>query len=79
VFDVSDPDAPALVGFYDSQLTAVDHNLYIVDDLVYMANYRSGLRVVRIDDPATAAMTEVGYFDTYPADDRPGGPVRASP
>ena len=71
VFDVSDPTAPVFVGAYDADVFAADHNLYIVGDLVYMANYRSGLRIARLDDPATAAMTEVGYFDTFPADDVP--------
>ena len=68
VFDVSDPAAPTLVGFYDGPVLATDHNLFVVGDLVYMANYTSGLRIVRLDDPATAAMTEVGFFDQIPGE-----------
>ncbi|MFV2039820.1 MAG: choice-of-anchor B family protein, partial [Acidimicrobiales bacterium] len=69
VFDVSDPANPNLVGFYEAETAAVDHNLYIVHDLVYMANYRSGLRILALDDPSTASLSEVGFFDTVPADD----------
>ncbi len=81
VFDVSDPTAPVLVGAYDGPTAAVDHNLYIVEDLVYMANYRSGLRIVQLDDPSTASLTEVGYFDTVPGDDAAefGGAFTAYP
>lgn len=68
VFDVSDPAAPTLVGFYDGPVAATDHNLFIVGDLVYMANYTSGLRIARLDDPASAAMTEVGFFDQIPGE-----------
>lgn len=71
VFDVSDPTMPVLVGHYDGPTPAVDHNLFIRGDVVYMSNYASGLRVVRLDDPATATMTEVGFFDTVPATDEP--------
>ena len=39
-----------------------------VSALVYMANYTSGLRIVRLEDPATASMTEVGFFDQIPGE-----------
>ena len=42
--------------------------MFVVGDLVYMANYTSGLRIARLDDPATAAMTEVGFFDQIPGE-----------
>lgn len=51
---------------------AIDHNMYIVGDLVYQANYGSGLRVLRFSDESlaaedtSAAFEEVAYFDTYP-------------
>jgi choice-of-anchor B domain-containing protein len=71
VFDVADPTAPVFVGYYEAAVSAADHNLFIVGDLVYMANYRSGLRIARIVDPAQADFVDVGFFDTYPADDAP--------
>jgi choice-of-anchor B domain-containing protein len=67
VWDVADPDSPTLVGSHDSSLAAIDHNLYIVDDLVYQANYRAGLTILRIEDLSNASLCEVGSFDVYPA------------
>lgn len=69
VFDLLDPTDPQLVGFYESPTNAIDHNLFIVDDLVFTANYTSGLRIARIDDLATASLTEVGFFDQIPGPD----------
>ena len=38
---------------------------------MFASDYTLGLRVIRIDDlsGATPLMTELGWFDTYPADD----------
>jgi len=50
---------------------SVDHNLYIVDDLIYEANYNAGLRVIRYtpDTLRTGELEEVGYFDVDPGID----------
>jgi choice-of-anchor B domain-containing protein len=69
VFDVSDPSAPSLVGEFDSAAAAIDHNLYVDGDYVYQANYRAGLRILEIVDPAQAVLTEEAYFDIYPDSD----------
>ena len=69
VWDVSDLNAPVLVGHHTSTSTSIDHNQYIKGNFVFQANYRSGLRILRIDDLSQAAMTQIGYFDVYPADD----------
>jgi choice-of-anchor B domain-containing protein len=69
VFDVSDLDAPAFVGSYDSDNTAIDHNQYVKGNFSYQANYRSGLRILDISGVATANLSEFGFFDIYPADD----------
>ncbi len=69
IFDVRDLDAPEFVGVFLSGVPAVDHNLYVRGDVAYMANYRSGLRVVEIGDLAEAEMETAGYFDSFPADD----------
>jgi choice-of-anchor B domain-containing protein len=44
--------------------TSSDHNLYIKDNLMYQANYKSGLRILNVSDPENPR--EVGYFDTAP-------------
>jgi choice-of-anchor B domain-containing protein len=69
VFDVSDLDAPQFVGSYLSASAAIDHNQYVKGNFSYQANYRSGLRILDISGVATAALSEVGFFDIYPADD----------
>lgn len=69
IWDLSDLDAPSVVGHYTGPTGAIDHNLYVDDAYVYQANYRAGVRILRIGDLANAELVEVGFFDTYPADD----------
>jgi choice-of-anchor B domain-containing protein len=69
VFDVSDLDAPLSRGYFQHQTAAIDHNLYVKGGHVYESNYRAGLRILRLDDLSSAALTERAYFDIYPADD----------
>lgn len=69
IWEVSDLTVPRLVGAHTGETTAIDHNLYVVGDLVFQSNYRSGLRILRADDVANGRLTEVGYLDTWPEDD----------
>lgn len=69
VWDVSDLDAPVLVGHHDSPLGVIDHNLYVHGQYVYQSNYEAGVRILRMDNLSAAQLTEVAYFDTYPASD----------
>jgi choice-of-anchor B domain-containing protein len=71
VWDVSDLDAPVLVGHHDSTLGVIDHNLYVHGPFVYQSNDEAGLRILRIDNLSAAQLTEVAYFDTYPASNNP--------
>ena len=64
IFDVRKLDDPVLVGQYVTESLATDHNLYIRGNLMYQSNYRSGLRVYDVTDPAE--LSPVGYFDTVP-------------
>jgi choice-of-anchor B domain-containing protein len=69
IFDVSDLDMPKLLTIYKSDLNTIDHNNYVVGNLLYQSNYSTGLRVLNIsnvEDPV-----EVAYFDTYRAGDVP--------
>lgn len=68
-FDLADLDTPVLAGFFDADGQAIDHNQYIKGRHVYQANYARGLRILRLDNPATASMTEVGFLDTVPGFD----------
>ena len=71
VFDLSDLDNPTYVGTHDGATVSIDHNLFVRGDLVFQANYRSGLRVLEMGDLAEAELTEVAFFDTYPGSDAP--------
>jgi choice-of-anchor B domain-containing protein len=71
VWDVSNLDSPVLVDYHDGRTASIDHNLYTHKGYVYQANYRSGLSILEIGDLAAAELTEVGYFDIYPANDDP--------
>ena len=68
IWDVSDLDNPTLMGTYDSEFTSIDHNQYVKGDYSFQANYTTGLRILDISDIASGNLTEVAYFDTYPAD-----------
>ena len=71
VFDFSDLDNPVLSSTYFGPTLAIDHNGYVKGNTYYLANYRAGLRVLDITNIAASsnAMTEVGYFDTFPSSD----------
>ncbi len=71
VWDMSNLRTPRLTGRHLSESTAIDHNQYVVGNHVFQANYRAGIRILRTGDLSQAELTEVAYFDTSPADDRP--------
>ena len=66
IWDVSDLENPQLIGTHLATEPGIDHNLYIRDDLVYQSNYRTGLRVLSLENVAAGQLTEVAYFDTFP-------------
>lgn len=69
VWDTSDLDAPFVAGTHLGESTAIDHNQYVRGNHVFQANYRSGIRVLRLGDLSEGEMSEVAFFDTVPADD----------
>lgn len=74
VFDFSDLQQPQLTSTYSGASSAIDHNGYVKGNLFFMANYRAGLRVFDITNisATTNSMTEIGFFDTYPANNGTG-------
>lgn len=64
IFDVSDLSTPGFVRDFTNNITAIDHNQYVHQGLLFQANYSSGMRVWNIGDPLNPV--EIGYFDTYP-------------
>lgn len=71
VFDVGDLDAPRFVGAHTAPSPAIDHNLYVVGEHVFEANYTAGLRIFRLSDLARAELLEVAFFDSAPDTDVP--------
>ena len=69
ILDVSDLDAPVYVSAYEGPTTAIDHNLYVLGNRVFEANYTSGLRVLEFGNLANSELSEVAFFDTYPGSD----------
>lgn len=67
VLDVSDPDFPVYVFAYEAATRSIDHNLYILGNRVFEANYSSGLRVLEFGDLANREISETAFFDTFPA------------
>jgi choice-of-anchor B domain-containing protein len=70
VFDVRDLDGPRHHFDHLHQTVAIDHNMYTVGPVLYQSNYSAGLRVLDTTGVRDAKrLTEIGFFDTYPADD----------
>lgn len=71
VWDVTDLNDPQLVKQYMFDSKSSDHNLYIKGNTMYQSNYKSGLQVLDVSDPANPV--KIGYFDTEPfGKDTPG-------
>lgn len=68
VMDVSDPSNISLAGKFDNGNPAIGHNGYVKGDLLFEANYSSGVRVF---DLSVSALNppEVGFYDTYAGGD----------
>ena len=69
VLDVSDLDLPTFVFAYEASTSTIDHNLYVLGNRVFEANYTSGLRVLEFTDLANQQMSEIAFFDTFPGSD----------
>ena len=71
IWDLADLDDPLLVSEYLSDNKSSDHNLYIMGDVMYQSNYKSGLRIFDISDRVNPVL--MGFFDTFPGgEDSPG-------
>ncbi|HUF50389.1 MAG TPA: choice-of-anchor B family protein [Longimicrobiales bacterium] len=70
VWDLTDLEDPVLVKEFMGSMPASAHNQYVRGNLVFQANYRYGLHVLDISDPANPR--EVGFFDTAPYLEGPG-------
>ncbi len=69
IFDLQDLDNPVLHTTYTGPTPAIDHNGYVLGDEFFLANYTAGLRVLDISQIGSEIITEIGFFDTFPAND----------
>jgi choice-of-anchor B domain-containing protein len=72
IIDMQDLDNPQLHFTYTGFSAATDHNGYVKGDKFYLSNNAAGLRVIDISDIENQNMEEIGYFDTYSADNAAG-------
>lgn len=70
IIDVGDINDPTFISDFTTGLGSTDHNLYVHEGYIFEANYTSGLRIFDAGDPLNPV--EVGYFDTYPANNNEG-------
>ena len=67
IFNLTDLDNPQFLNTYLGPTPAIDHNGYIVDGLYYQSNYSRGLTILDATQVGGGNLNEVGFFDTYPA------------
>jgi len=67
LFDFTDLDNPVFSGTFDGDTQAIDHNLYVKGNEVFLSNYTQGIRVANISGIATGNLFDTGSFDTFPA------------
>ncbi|KAF4907578.1 hypothetical protein CGCF415_v007331 [Colletotrichum fructicola] len=78
IWDISSLEKPLQKGLFKHNVKGIDHNQYVVGDLLVQSNYGAGVRVWDIssvpEDPTGNSVCEIAYFDIYPEDDSlPGG------
>jgi choice-of-anchor B domain-containing protein len=71
VWDIEDLDNPEMIGHYEHNTVSVDHNLYVKNDLLYQANYTSGLQILDIESPLPGNISTLGFFNTTPENNEP--------
>jgi choice-of-anchor B domain-containing protein len=65
VWNISNLDAPTVIGIYDGPNDSIDHNLYTRDGYAYMSNYTSGLQILDLVNVASGSLSEAAFFDSY--------------
>jgi choice-of-anchor B domain-containing protein len=63
MFNVADLNNVAYIGAFEGPNTAIGHNMYTKNGILYQANYTSGLRMFDVASNPTNP-PEIGYFDT---------------
>ena len=66
IFDLLNLDAPVYLGYFSGPNPSFDHNLYAHRNLVWEANYTSGLQIMDAAPVGTGTLSLAAWFDTYP-------------
>lgn len=65
VVDVSNIDVPVVANRFTSGVNTIDHNSHLRDGFLFLSAYKAGVRVY--DARNVPALSEVGYFDSFPS------------
>lgn len=71
-WDVENLEAPVMRFFYQAAVAASDHNVYTRGRYAFLANYRSGLRILDLAAIDSQVVSEIAFFDTFPASNNVG-------
>jgi hypothetical protein len=63
IFDIQDLDNISMVAEYIVDPESVVHNAYVDGNLLYVAHYTEGVRIVDLSNPENPV--EIAYYDTY--------------
>lgn len=69
IWDMTDLDAATLINAYSDGNTSIDHNMFVLDNLLFQANYTDGLSVYDIWKADQGRLKLRGWFDVYPEND----------
>jgi len=66
LWDVSSLEKPAIKSSFYAAHQSIDHNLYIIGNTAYLANYCDGLRILDVTDASNGKLSQAAYFDVAP-------------
>jgi len=69
IWDMTDLDNAFVINAYTDGNESIDHNMFILDSLLYQANYTDGLSIYDTWKADQGRMKLRGHFDIYPDDD----------
>jgi len=72
VMDITNLEMPILAHEHFGPTTGTDHNMYVREDKLFQSTYKSGLRVMQINEDPENPLEDIGFFDCYPPNDEPG-------
>ena len=66
IFDMTDLDAPFLIGYDVKDYDGYNHNIFVKGDLVIRADYENGIQFESATGAAMGHLPKLGFFDTAP-------------